>query len=117
MNGPVSPQSQGGFTLAETLVALFILSILAVAGGQMLLRATASGEQLREREAVVRELDVAQAFIRGDLEAAARPHRGLETAASPAFGRGPPSRWRLPAAQWWESRCWGLPPRTRCPGC
>lgn len=76
MNGPVSPQSQGGFTLAETLVALFILSILAVAGGQMLLRATASGEQLREREAVVRELDVAQAFIRGDLEAAVI--RGVE---------------------------------------
>ena len=73
-----SQASESGFTLAETLVALFILSILSVAGGQMLLRATASGEQMREREAEVRALDIAQAFIRGDLEAAVI--RGVEPA-------------------------------------
>lgn len=67
---------QAGFTLAEMLVALFILSILAVAGGNLLLRATASGEQLRDREAIVRELDVAQALIRSDLEAVVK--RGAE---------------------------------------
>ena len=66
---PQSSARQAGFTLAEMLVALFILSILAVAGGNLLLRATASGEQLRDREAMVRELDIAQALIRGDLEA------------------------------------------------
>ncbi|WP_300393118.1 type II secretion system minor pseudopilin GspJ [Henriciella sp.] len=67
---------QKGFTLAEMLVALFILSILAVAGGNLLLRGTASGEQLREREAVIRQLDIAQAFIRSDFEAAVT--RGVE---------------------------------------
>lgn len=71
-----SPFRQAGFTLAEMLVALFILSILAVAGGNLLLRATASGEQLRDREAMVRELDIAQALIRSDLEAVAK--RGAE---------------------------------------
>ncbi|MEM5517709.1 type II secretion system minor pseudopilin GspJ [Henriciella sp. AS95] len=61
--------SQSGFTLTETLVALFILSILAVAGGNLLLRATQAGKQVRDREAVIRTLDIAQAFIRDDLEA------------------------------------------------
>lgn len=57
-----------GFTLTETLVALFILSILAVAGGNLLLRATDAGKQVRDREAVIRTIDIAQAFIRDDLE-------------------------------------------------
>lgn len=76
MSRPQSSARQDGFTLAEMLVALFILSILAVAGGNLLLRATASGEQLRDREAMVRELDIAQALIRGDLEAVVK--RGTE---------------------------------------
>ncbi|MGB3627493.1 MAG: type II secretion system minor pseudopilin GspJ [Henriciella sp.] len=62
------PPTNAGFTLTETLVALFILSILAVAGGSLLLRATEAGKQVRDREAVIRELDIAQAFIRDDLE-------------------------------------------------
>lgn len=73
---PQSSARQAGFTLAEMLVALFILSILAVAGGNLLLRATASGEQLRHREATVRQLDIAQALIRSDLESVIR--RGVE---------------------------------------
>lgn len=63
------PSAQKGFTLAETLVALFILSILAVAGGNLLLRANEAGKQVRDREAVIRDLDIAQATIRDDLEA------------------------------------------------
>lgn len=74
--GMANTGSQEGFTLAETLVALFILSMLSVAGGNLLLRATASGEQLRDREARVRALDVAQAFIRSDFEAMVS--RGVE---------------------------------------
>ena len=62
-------RQESGFTLVETLVALLILSMLAVAGGNLLLRATASGEQLRDREEIVRQLDIAQAFIRSDFEA------------------------------------------------
>lgn len=69
-----SRASESGFTLAETLVALFILSILAVAGGSLLLRATEAGKQVRDREATIRTFDIAQAFIRDDLEAMV--HRG-----------------------------------------
>ncbi|MEQ9315406.1 MAG: type II secretion system minor pseudopilin GspJ [Henriciella sp.] len=68
MTNAPAPRNHG-FTLTETLVALFILSILAVAGGNLLLRATDAGKQVRDREAVIRELDIAQAFIRDDLEA------------------------------------------------
>ena len=63
---------QAGFTLVETLVALFILSILSVAGGNLLLRATDAGKQVSAREAEIRALDIAQAFIRDDLEAMIR---------------------------------------------
>lgn len=59
---------QAGFTLTEMLVALFILSILAVAGGNLLLRSTDAGRQIRDRDATIRALDIAQAFIRDDLE-------------------------------------------------
>lgn len=62
--------TDAGFTLTEMLVALFILSMLAVAGASLLLRATETGKQVRDREAEIRVLDIAQAFIRDDLEAA-----------------------------------------------
>ena len=76
MTHAASPDRQSGFSLAETLVAMFILSILAVAGGNLLLRANDAGKQLREREAAIRELDIAQAFIRDDI--AAMTARGWE---------------------------------------
>ncbi|MCH2458451.1 MAG: type II secretion system minor pseudopilin GspJ [Henriciella sp.] len=80
-----APQStETGFTLVETLVALLILSIMAVAGGSMLLGATSAGKQVRDREAYIRSLDMAQAYIRGDIEAATR------RAAESASGRGGP---------------------------
>lgn len=68
MTNRLPPTAEAGFTLAETLVALFILSILAVAGGSLLLRATDTGKQVRDREQVIRTFDIAQAFIRDDLE-------------------------------------------------
>ncbi|WP_084419267.1 type II secretion system minor pseudopilin GspJ [Henriciella litoralis] len=77
-----SRHAQSGFTLTETLVALFILAILAVAGGNLLLRATDAGKQVRDREEMTRTLDVAQAYLRDDLEAASL--RAAETAE----GRG-----------------------------
>lgn len=73
---------QAGFTLVETLVALLILSIMAVAGGSLLLRATDAGKQVRERESDIRTLDIAQAYIRDDLESVTK--RAAET----ADGRG-----------------------------
>jgi general secretion pathway protein J len=75
-------QAEAGFTLVETLVALLILSIMAVAGGNLLLRATDTGKQVREREDAIRTLDIAQAYLRDDLESATL--RASET----ADGRG-----------------------------
>ena len=63
-----APQSDAGFTLVETLVALLILSIMAVAGASLLLRSTETGKQVREKEIEIRALDIAQSFIRDDLE-------------------------------------------------
>ena len=75
---------QAGFTLVETLVALFILSILSVAGGNLLLRATDASKQVSEREAEIRKLDIAQALVRDDLEAMTlRATEGLDGYGEP----------------------------------
>lgn len=77
-----TPSSKAGFTLVETLVALLILSVMAIAGGSLLMRATDAGKQVRDRDIDIRQLDIAQAYIRDDLEAATL--RAAET----ANGRG-----------------------------
>jgi len=69
MTRPASHQA--GFTLAETLVALFILALVTAAGGGLLIGATGSGKQVRERDETVRKLDMAQAMIRNDIAALA----------------------------------------------
>ncbi|WP_300381597.1 type II secretion system minor pseudopilin GspJ [Henriciella sp.] len=90
MTGQDVHKGEGGFTLVETLVALLILSMLAAAGGALLLRATSSGEQLREREAEMRQMDIAQAFIRSDIEnavlRAVEPPEGYDGAMAMAGG-------------------------------
>ena len=67
MTGPTTAQQ--GFTLAETLVALFILAIVSSAGAALLISATAASQQVREREIEARTLDIAQALIRQDIAA------------------------------------------------
>ena len=62
-------KTQSGFTLAETLVALFILSIVSSAGAALLISATSASQQVREREIEARTLDIAQALIRQDIAA------------------------------------------------
>ena len=62
-------KSQFGFTLAETLVALFILALVSAAGTALLIGATTTSQQLREQEKVTRQLDVAQRLIRQDIMA------------------------------------------------
>lgn len=84
--------SQSGFTLAETLVALFILAIVSSAGAALLIGATTTSQQIRDQEAVARQLDVAQSLIRQDIAAMSR--RGIRPADgfSPAgnlFGEAP----------------------------
>ena len=73
--------AQAGFTLAETLVALFILAIVSSAGAALLIGATTTSQQIRDREQVTRQLDVAQRLIRQDIMAmdarAVRPIDGF----------------------------------------
>lgn len=61
--------SQSGFTLAETLVALFILALVSSAGASLLVGATGASKQIRDAEAEARILDIAQALIRQDIAA------------------------------------------------
>jgi general secretion pathway protein J len=61
--------SQSGFTLAETLVALFVLAIVSAAGTGLLMGASSSSKQLRDKETEIRTLDMAQAFLRNDIAA------------------------------------------------
>lgn len=88
-----SSSHQAGFTLAETLVALFILALVTAAGGGLLVGATGSGKQVRERDAAARQLDVAQAMIRNDIAAlsarAIRPDDGFSRAGN-LFGQSAP---------------------------
>ncbi|MEM7328912.1 MAG: type II secretion system minor pseudopilin GspJ [Pseudomonadota bacterium] len=63
------PDNQSGFTLAETLVALFILAMVSSAGAALLISATSASQQVREREIEARTLDIAQALLRQDIAA------------------------------------------------
>ena len=81
---PVSGADQRGFTLTETLVALFILALLSSAGSGLLLSASSSGKQIRDQEIGARRVDIAQAFIRGDIDAMST------RAVRPEWGNGRP---------------------------
>ena len=92
MRAPVS--SQTGFSLAEMLVALFILAAVSAAGSGMLVGATSSGKQIREQEAEMRALDIAQAMLRNDIAAMSARAVRQEGGYSPPgnlFGRSAPS--------------------------
>lgn len=83
---------QAGFTLAETLVALFILALVSAAGTALLIGATGSAQQIRQAERGARQMDMAQALIRQDIAAlsprVALPDTGYGLAGN-LFG-GPP---------------------------
>ena len=85
--------AQSGFTLVETMVALFILALVTAAGSGLLMGATGSSKQVRERESASRQLDVAQALIRNDIAAmsvrAIRPDDGFSRAGN-LFGQSAP---------------------------
>ncbi|MEL7111768.1 MAG: type II secretion system minor pseudopilin GspJ [Pseudomonadota bacterium] len=78
--------SQSGFSLAETLVALFILALVSSAGASLLIGATGAGQQVRDREAEARQIDIAQRLIRQDIAAlsarAIQPDDGFSPAAN-----------------------------------
>lgn len=76
---------QTGFTLLETLVALFILSILSAAGTGMLIGAIDTNKAVERRGSVQQELDLAQAFLRNDIAAlSGRAIRGDDGFSPPA---------------------------------
>ncbi|MEM8616810.1 MAG: type II secretion system minor pseudopilin GspJ [Pseudomonadota bacterium] len=87
-------ETQRGFTLAETLVALFVLSLISAAGTSLLLGATSAGQQLRTQQADLREIDLAIAMIRNDIQAlsvrAIQPDTGFGRPGN-LFGRSSPS--------------------------
>lgn len=77
-------KKQSGFTLAETLVALFILAIVSSAGATLLFSATTASQIVRDRESETRKIDIAQRLIRQDI--AALSSRSI----APADGFTPP---------------------------
>lgn len=83
---------QSGFTLAETLVALFILAMVSSAGAALLISATTASQYVREQENEARKLDIAQALIRQDIAAlsprAIQPADGYSPAGN-LFGEAP----------------------------
>lgn len=90
-----SVSRQAGFTLAETMVALFILALVSSAGAALLMGATSSGKQVRDRDADTRRMDIAQALIRNDIAALSprgiRPDDGFSRAGN-LFGESAPGR-------------------------
>ncbi len=72
---------EAGFSLAEVMVALFILALVSAAGSGLLFGATNTNRQITERDAFTRQVDLAQAMIRGDIadlsERGTRPDDGF----------------------------------------
>ncbi|MEL6322983.1 MAG: type II secretion system minor pseudopilin GspJ [Pseudomonadota bacterium] len=62
-----SQKPAAGFTLVETLIALFAFSLLMSAGAAMLMAALGGQEQLRQTSETMKRLDRATALIRADL--------------------------------------------------
>jgi general secretion pathway protein J len=86
------PNPIAGFTLAETLVALFILALISSAGAALLMGATTASQSVRAQESDTRQLDIAQRLIRQDLAALStrvvQPADGVSPAGN-LFGEAP----------------------------
>ena len=75
--------NQSGFTLVETLVAMFILALISSAGAGLLLSSSSSSKQIDAQDQKSLEIDVAQALFRGDINAM------TSRAVRPEWGAGP----------------------------
>lgn len=86
MTTGASPDS--GFSLMETLVALFVIALLSTAGGSLLLGTLNSTSRVEVLAGDIRELEVTSAFLRDDLAAmtsrASAPPDGLSFPSGPA---------------------------------
>jgi len=67
MNSP--SKSEAGFSLIETLVALFIIATLAVSGATLLVQTLQSGKQVERRMSDLRAFQIAHALLKEDLAA------------------------------------------------
>lgn len=68
--------SEAGITLVETLIALFLVALIATSGAVMLTQSMRGARQVEDRSEDARTLEIALAMIREDLAAFAdRPSR------------------------------------------
>ena len=71
-----------GFTLLETLVALFLLSLISAAATALLRGSLRTSNQVERRSAELQQLDLAQTVLRNDIAAmsirAVRPDNGFD---------------------------------------
>ncbi len=66
------PTAEAGFTLVETLVALFVVAFLALAGASLLVSTLQAGAQVDERAGALRALQVTRALMQDDFGALTR---------------------------------------------
>lgn len=91
MSAPAN--SQSGISLMETMIALFVVALLATAGGVMLTQSLRSTRLIEERGTQARELQTALAILRDDFAAFVdRPSRTDTSADLPTRFEGQPVR-------------------------
>lgn len=88
------PKGEAGFTLAETLVAVFALAMLMSAGGLLLQSTLNAGQVVKERLARLERFEIMSAHLRADLGGAvARTGRSGNSVQAPqSFYGGAPDR-------------------------
>lgn len=91
MTGAASPQS--GISLMETLIALFVVALLATAGGVMLTQSLRGTRLIEDRGDHARKLQTALAVLRDDFAAFVdRPSRADASSDLPTRFEGQPIR-------------------------
>lgn len=91
MSAPAN--SQSGISLMETMIALFVVALLATAGGVMLTQSLRGTRLIEERGTQARELQTALAILRDDFAAFVdRPSRADASADLPTRFEGQPVR-------------------------
>lgn len=86
-----SPQS--GISLVETMIALFVIALLATAGGIMLTQSLRGAQMVEDRGTDAQEIQTALSILRDDFAAFAnRPARMETTSDLPSRFNGQPVR-------------------------
>ena len=73
-------REEAGFTLLETLIALFVVSILSAVGASLLFTTLQAGKQVDAHTEILRDMQIAHALVRDDIAAM------TERPAAPASG-------------------------------